>query len=384
MFTYLLIHVNINGTVLSQEIVKHGGILMDRKTVAVIFGGVSSEHEVSCISASSVILNIDSERFDLILIGITKDGRWFRYDGPVSKIADGSWKETDLIPCFLSPDRGVHGLVMLSPDGKYDTVRIDTVFPVMHGKNGEDGTLQGLMMMSGIPFVGCDALSSAVCMDKAVCNMLVDHAGIKRAEWRYLTKDRLSEFDSFADECENAFGYPMYVKPANAGSSVGVSRAANRDELVKAAEEAFRHDYKIIAEREIVAQEIECAVMGNSKPVASVLGEIAAVDGFYDYDSKYINGTSELFIPARVSPEKSEEIRDLAVRVYSLLGCSGLARVDFLLEKSTGIPYLNELNTLPGFTSISMYPKLIQASGTSYSDLLTKLIELADERSEDI
>ena len=384
MFTYLLIHVNINGTVFSHEIVILGGIQMNRKTVAVLFGGVSSEHEVSCISATSVISNIDRDRYDLILIGITKDGRWFRYDGPVNNIADGTWEKADLTPCFLSPDRGVHGLVMLRQDGTYEVVRIDTVFPVMHGKNGEDGTLQGLMMMSGIPFVGCDAISSAICMDKAVCNMLVDHAGIRRAEWRYITKDRISEFDNFADECENAFGYPMYVKPANAGSSVGVSRVANREELVKAAEEAFRHDYKIIAEREIVAQEVECAVLGNNKPVASVLGEIAAVDGFYDYDSKYINGTSELFIPARVSEDKSDEIRKLAVKVYSLLGCSGLARVDFLLEKSTGIPYLNELNTLPGFTSISMYPKLIQASGTSYSDLLSELIELADERSEDI
>ena len=357
---------------------------MSKKTVAVIFGGVSSEHEVSCVSASYVINNIDRNRYDLILIGITKEGKWFRYEGPVEKIADGTWKDAELTPCFLSPDRGIHGFVLLNQDGSYDTVRVDTVFPVMHGKNGEDGTLQGLMMLSGIPFVGCDALSSAVCMDKAVCNMLVDHAGIKRAEWRYITKDRISEFESFADECEKAFGYPMYVKPANAGSSVGVSRAGDRNELKKAAEEAFRHDYKIIAEREIVAQEIECAVLGNTQPVASVLGEIAAVDGFYDYDSKYVNGTSELFIPARVSNEKSEEIREIAVKVYSLLGCSGLARVDFLLEKSTGIPYLNELNTLPGFTSISMYPKLIEASGISYKELLTRLIELADERSEDI
>lgn len=355
-----------------------------KKTVAVLFGGVSSEHEVSCISASSVISRIDTEKYDLIIVGITKEGKWFRYDGPLEKIADGSWNAGDLKPCFLSPDRTVHGFIEVQPDGTIREIRVDTVFPVMHGKNGEDGTLQGLLMMAAIPFVGCDALASAVCMDKAVCNMLVDHAGIKRAEWRYLTNDRIAEFDSFAEECEKAFGYPMYVKPANAGSSVGVSRAADRDELKAAAEEAFRHDYKIIAEREIVAQEIECAVLGNTEPVASILGEVAAVDGFYDYDSKYINGTSELFIPARVSEEKSNEIRELAVRVYRLLGCSGLARVDFLLEKSTGIPYLNELNTLPGFTSISMYPKLFEASGVPYTELLTRLIELADERTEEI
>ncbi|MBP0968914.1 MAG: D-alanine--D-alanine ligase [Oscillospiraceae bacterium] len=355
-----------------------------KKTVGILFGGVSSEHEVSCMSASSVISRIDTDRYDLVLVGITKDGRWLRYEGPVENIADNSWYSEDLKPCFLSPDRSVHGFIEVQPDGSVREIRVDTVFPVMHGKNGEDGTLQGLLMMAGIPFVGCDALASAVCMDKAVCNMLVDNAGIKRAEWRYLTKDRIGEFDSFADECEKAFGYPMFVKPANAGSSVGVSRAADRNELKAAADEAFRHDYKILAEREIVAQEIECAVMGNSEPVASVLGEVAPAEGFYDYDSKYVNGTSGLFIPARITEEKAEEIRSIAVKVYRLLGCSGLSRVDFLLERSTGIPYLNELNTLPGFTSISMYPKLFEASGVPYTELLTRLIELADERTEDI
>ena len=354
------------------------------KKVGVVFGGVSNEHEVSCISASSVISRIDKEKYDLVLVGITKDGRWFRYEGPTENIADGSWYSDGLKPCFLSPDRGVHGFLEVQPDGTVSTIRVDTVFPVMHGKNGEDGTIQGLLMMAGIPFVGCDALASAVCMDKAVCNMLVDNAGIRRAEWRYLTKGRINEFDSFADECEKAFGYPMFVKPANAGSSVGVSRVTDRKELTAAAEEAFRHDAKIIAEREIVAQEVECAVMGNSSPIASVLGEIAPADGFYDYDSKYVNGTSGLFIPARVPDDTAEEIRKIAVKVYRLLGCSGLARVDFLLEKSTGDIYLNELNTLPGFTSISMYPKLFEASGVPYTELLTRLIEFADERTEEI
>jgi len=357
---------------------------MTKKTVAVLFGGVSSEHDVSCMSAASVISRIDRDRYDLILVGITKDGMWYRYEGPAEKISSGEWNTEDLNRCFISPDRSIHGFVEFLPDGSARTIRVDTVFPVLHGKNGEDGTLQGLLMMAGIPFVGCDALASAVCMDKAVCNMIVDNAGIKRADWRYLTKDRIDEFDSFADDCEKAFGYPMFVKPANAGSSVGVSRACSREELKAAADEAFRHDYKILAEREIVAQEVECAVMGNAHPVASILGEIAPAEGFYDYDSKYINGTSALFIPARVSEEKSQEIREIAVRVYRLLGCTGLSRVDFLLEKSTGIPYLNELNTLPGFTSISMYPKLFEASGVPYTELLTRLIEYADERSEDI
>ncbi len=355
-----------------------------KKTVGILFGGVSSEHEVSCVSASSVIRNIDTERYDLVLVGITKDGKWFRYEGPVDRIEDGSWNSGDLRPCFISPDRSVHGFIEIQPDGTAKQIRVDTVFPVMHGKNGEDGTLQGLLMMAGIPFVGCDALSSAVCMDKAVCNMIVDHAGIRRAEWRYITRNGGVSVGEFADECEKAFGYPMFIKPANAGSSVGVSRAADRTEFFAAVEEAFRHDYKVLAEREIVAQEVECAVMGNSSPVASVLGEVAPADGFYDYDSKYVNGTSELFIPARIPEETSDLIRKTAVKVYSLLGCTGLARVDFLLERSTGLPYLNELNTLPGFTSISMYPKLFEASGVPYTELLTRLIEFADERTEEI
>lgn len=356
-----------------------------KKKVGVLFGGVSSEHDVSCLSAASIIPNIPSDKYELFVVGITKDGRWLHFDGDVDLIADDSWSSDESCRrCFLSPDRKVHGFVMLDSDGKASEVPVDVVFPVMHGKNGEDGTMQGLLMLAGIPFVGCDMLSSAVCMDKTFTNMLADYAGVKRAEWRYTTKGDGKDFEEFADECEAAFPYPMFVKPANAGSSVGVTKARNREALKTSIEEAFRHDRKVLVEREIVGQEIECAVLGNADPIASVVGEIAPEADFYDYEAKYISGTSALYIPARIDVQTSELVRRTAVKIYKKLGCSGLARVDFLLERSTGELYLNELNTLPGFTSISMYPKLFDAYGIPYPELLSRLIELAFERTEEI
>ena len=355
------------------------------KTIGVLFGGVSSEHAVSCLSAASIIPNIPKNKYELVLVGITRDGRWLRYFGDMDTLANDTWdQDPSCVPCILSPDRATHGFVQINSDGTVETIYVDAVFPVLHGKNGEDGTMQGLFMLAGIPFVGCDLLASAVCMDKTVTDMLLDYHGIRRAEWRFITKADKDNVEVFADECEKVLGYPMFIKPANAGSSIGVSKARNREEFFKAVDEAFRHDAKVIAEREIVGQEIECAVLGNDAPTASVLGEIASGAEFYDYDDKYINDVSELFIPARIAEDKSDEIRKIAVEAYKALGCTGLARVDFLLEKATGIAYLNELNTLPGFTSISMYPKLFDACGVVYPDLLTRLIELSFERTEEI
>ncbi len=355
------------------------------KKVGILFGGVSSEHAVSCLSAASIIPNIPSNKYELFLVGITSDGRWLHFDGDMDVLGKDMWEQDpSCIPCVLSPDRATHGFLLMNEDGSYTPVHVDVVFPVLHGKNGEDGTIQGLLQLAGIPFVGCDLLSSGICMDKTVANMLMDYAGIKRADWRFLLKCNRGEVEAFADECEKAFGYPMFLKPANAGSSIGVSKVRSRDEFFPAVDEAFRHDSKVIAEREIVGQEVECAVLGNESPIASIVGEIASGADFYDYDDKYINDVSELYIPARISEEKSDEIRKLAVKAYRLMGCTGLSRVDFLLEKSTGIPYLNELNTLPGFTSISMYPKLFDAYGIVYPDLLSRLIEYAFERTEEI
>ena len=356
-----------------------------KKTVGILFGGVSSEHDVPCVSASSILRNIDKEAFEPVTVGITKTGKWLRFFGTPDQMEDGSWvNDPRNRPCVLSPDREDHGFLETGSDGRVNKLPVDVVFPVLHGKNGEDGTMQGLLMLAGIPFVGCDHISSAICMDKTVCNMLTDYCGVRRTDWRYTVRGDGKSFDEFADECEAAFPYPMFVKPANAGSSVGVSKARDRKELRAAYDEAFRHDRKVLVEREIRGQELECSVMGNDRPVASIVGEIAPEADFYDYEAKYISGTSALYIPARISDETMEAIRKDAVKIYSFLGCSGLARVDFLLEASTGLHYLNELNTLPGFTSISMYPKLFAATGVEYSELITRLINLAYERTEEI
>lgn len=359
---------------------------MSKRKIAVIFGGVSSEHEVSLLSTASVLRNIPRERFDTVNVGITKNGRWFRYDGEIEKIENGEWENDNekLTPAAISPDRSVHGLVYMGKNGGYSTEYVDAAFPVLHGRNGEDGTIQGLFTLAHIPFVGCDLLSSAVCMDKAVTNALLDHFGIKRCAWRSVLKKDMDKFDGLERSLRAELSYPMFVKPANAGSSVGITKAHNKDELLEAFTIAFQHDKKIVVERNIVGKELEVAVLGNDAPIASEVGEIVPCNEFYDYDAKYLAGTSETLIPARITEEQSRTIRETAVRAYTLLGCSGLTRVDFLLEEATGEIFLNEPNTIPGFTSISMYPKMMEHSGIPYSELIEKLIDFAAERTEEV
>ncbi len=355
---------------------------MAKIRVAVIFGGVSSEHAVSLLSAASVIRNLSTDDFEIICIGITEKGRWLYYPGDVSLIENGEWeRHPDAIPAFISPDRATHGIVKTLPDGTFTTQKIDVAFPVLHGRNGEDGTIQGLFALAGIPFVGCDLISSAVCMDKAVTNTMLDHYGIAQAPWTVITHATLDSFEEIAGRCERDFGYPMFVKPANAGSSVGITKAHNREELRNGVRLAMTHDPKVVIEKGIVGKELECAVMGNSELFASVVSEILPCNEFYDYEAKYIEG-SVTELPANISDELSDELRATAVKVYSLLGCGGLARVDFLYEEATNTLMLNELNTLPGFTAISMYPQMMNKSGYSYPELLKKLIMLAIERSE--
>ncbi len=358
---------------------------MSKKKIAIIFGGASSEYEVSLLSSASVLKNISLGRFDVVNVGITKDGRWFKYDGSVEKIESGEWTddESNLTACVVSPDTGVHGLLYLKKDGSFEAERIDAVFPVLHGRNGEDGTIQGLFTLAKIPFVGCDLISSAICMDKAVTNALLDHFGIMRAPWASVLKRNIGQFDGIERRLRTQLLYPMFVKPANAGSSVGITKAHNKDELFEALNIAFQHDVKAVVEKTIVGKELECAVCGNESPTASDVGEIVPCNEFYDYDAKYLAGTSETLIPARITDEQTDTVRQTAVRAYTLLGCSGLSRVDFLLEEATGEVYLNELNTIPGFTSISMYPKMMAHSGTPYDELISKLIELAIERTEE-
>ena len=357
---------------------------MAKQKVCVLFGGVSSEHEVSLLSATSVIRNIPTDRYEVIPVGITKKGRWLYYPGPVEHLADGSWERyPDCVPAVLSPDAVDRGLIKFEGDA-VSRMKVDVVFPVLHGRGGEDGTVQGLLELAGIPYVGCGVLSSALCMDKAAANLVMDASGIDRCAWDYMTRADLAQFDQIADRLEQKLGWPIFVKPANAGSSVGISKAADRAALREAVNLALAHDSRIVFERFIRGQEVECAVSGNEVLSVAGPGEILASQEFYTYDDKYIAGTSRVEIPARLSEEKLVEVRAVALRAYRALCCTGLARVDFFVEEGTGRVLLNEINTLPGFTDISMYPKLMIHEGLGYDELLDRLIQLAFERKESL
>lgn len=354
---------------------------MKQKTVGVIFGGQSSEHEVSLISAKSILDHLPKEQYNIVMIGISKQGAWYCYTGDPEEIPGGGWEQGEKTPAVISPDPQTHGLLL--PDGSGQRViELDVVFPALHGRNGEDGAVQGLLQLAGIPYVGCDLLSSAVCMDKAVTNTVCDAKGIAQAKWMQIDQSNyLGREDEVCRLAEETLSFPIFVKPANAGSSVGISKASDRASLREAISLAFVHDRKLVLEEGIDGQEVECAVLGNDTPIASTIGEIVPCNEFYDYEAKYLAGTTELLIPAALSEEKQREVQREALRAYRALGCCGLARVDFFVRRSDGRVLLNEVNTLPGFTSISMYPKLFEASGIPYSELLHRLILLALERA---
>ncbi|MBO5495407.1 MAG: D-alanine--D-alanine ligase [Eubacterium sp.] len=350
---------------------------MDKKTIAVLFGGASSEHDISCISARSIIKNINYDKYNVVLVGITKQGRWFIFNDDIELLPNDGWtKSKSLIPAFISPDTGVRGLVT----AKGDIIKLDAVFPVLHGKNGEDGTLQGLLQLAQLPYVGCDATSSGVCMDKAVANAVADAFDIPQAKWCAVSEFSYRKApEAELDAAEAKLGYPIFVKPANAGSSVGISKAHNREELKNALEVAFKEDKKAVLEEFIDGFEVECAVLGNNEPVAGEVGQIVACAEFYDFDAKY-NSPSELYIPAQLSEEKRNEVRAQALKAFKALGCEGMSRVDFFVTKDDGRVLLNEINTIPGYTDISMYPKLFEAVGVPYKELIERLIDLALER----
>ena len=350
-----------------------------KKTVAVLFGAVSSEYEVSLRSAASVLRNIPAEKYHVLMLGITKDGRWLEYSGEIDAIEQDTWQQGSVIPAILSPDRSHGGILRLTPNGA-EPVKLDAVFPVMHGEHAEDGTIQGLLELAGIPCVGCGVLASATCMDKEVTHILLEAAGIKTAPWVCLVRPQMADFDAIEPLLREKLGYPMFVKPANTGSSVGVGKAKNPDGLLRALQEAFVYDRKVLIEQAISGAEVECAVLGNfGDAQASVVGEIVPHHEFYDYSGKYLDDSTDLYIPARLSAETSEVIREIAVQAFAAVGCTGLARVDFF-ALADGAIVLNEMNTLPGFTSISMYPKLFEASGLSYPALIDRLFTLAFEK----
>ena len=354
------------------------GDMTAMKKVLVLFGGVSSEHDVSLNSACSVINNIPSNKYEVVKMGITKQGESFVYNGPADMLPGGKWLEDkeNIEPAVISMSRDHHGIIRLSQGGKIE--KIDVVFPVLHGKNGEDGTMQGLLEIAGIPYVGCNTVASAICMDKAYTNAMADYHGIPQAKW--VAFEKFSYNKSMLPAAAEKLGFPIFVKPANAGSSVGVGKARTLEELEVACTNAFEHDVKIVLEEGIDGVEVEVAVMGNENPVASVVGEVVPCNDFYDYEAKYLANESELHIPARLPEDKLLAVQNAAVNAYRALGCSGFTRVDFFVRRSDGEIMLNEPNTIPGFTSISMYPKLFAASGIPYSELLDKLLELALER----
>lgn len=354
---------------------------MARTKVAVLFGGASSEHEVSLVSAYSVLTNIPKDKYDVMCIGITKKGHWLYYPGEYEDIPTGEWeKNPDCATAVISPDSMTKGVIVLGKDDSAFVRKVDVVFPVLHGMNGEDGTVQGLCALAGLPCVGCDMTSSASCMDKTITHRILDSVGIRTAPFCALQRDFLDDPEVGCDEVERKLGgYPMFVKPATAGSSVGVSRAADREALRNGIKIAFAHSEKVVVEKEIIGKEVECAVLGNGTDlIASIPGQITPAEEFYDYDAKYKLGTSVLDIPAKITPEQTEQLRETAKRAYHALGCSGFSRVDFFVADDGII--LNEINTIPGFTPISMYPKLMDNMGISYPELLDRLITLAAER----
>ena len=355
---------------------------MAKTRVALIFGGVSSEYEISCISGAAICDNLSPDKYEVFKIGITQKGRWLLYPGGTDAMRNGTWHESaDCAPAFISPDRTSRGIVTSHGDA-FDVVKIDVAFPALHGRNGEDGTIQGLFELAGIPYVGCGVLASAACMDKALANAMFDACGIVQTPWLTASVDDITDTEQLEAAIEEEIGYPLFVKPSVGGSSVGITKVKRPEDLQDALLLAAAHDTKILLERAVDGMEVECAVLGNRELQVTYPGEIVPCNEIYDYEAKYKSGSaSKLYIPARLPQEKLAEVRDIAERAYRAMGCEGMARVDFFVESGTGRVLLNEINTIPGFTTISMYPKLMEHAGVPFPDLCDRLVELAFEEA---
>jgi len=379
---------------------------MKKLRVCVIFGGRSGEHEVSIVSATSVMNAFDPNKYEIIPVGITKAGRWIAGSQAVNLLKSGDEPQRSL--ALVSPDPNEQRLISSIPivANKQEIVpldaKVDVVIPILHGTFGEDGTVQGLLDLANLPYVGAGVLGSAICMDKVVQKNLCLQAGIpvvdflwlRYEDWQADQQENLSTAVSpqqlsnmsraaMLGAIENKLGLPVFVKPANMGSSVGINKAHILEELTPAIDDAGRYDHKILIEKAVAnPREIEVSVLGNLRPKASVPGEIVPSNEFYDYDAKYVDGASTSYIPAQLPQHMADAIRQAAIQGFVVCECEGMARVDFLLERASNRFYLNEINTIPGFTSISMYPKLWEASGLSYSQLLDELIQLAIERHQ--
>lgn len=350
--------------------------------LCVIFGGKSSEHDVSCKSAYNILKNLNKEKYDIIKFGITKEGATWLYTGDDESLLDGSWEKHDCQPCIISHCPKTEGLIKLT-DGKAEKIKVDVFFPVLHGKNGEDGTIQGVFELAQIPYVGNGVAGSALCMDKIFTKNILECANIPVAEGFYIVKSEADDTEKINERIKSSFGYPVVIKPSNAGSSVGVSLVEDEKDLAQAIQIAIAEDRRVLIERKIEKRELECAVLGShNEACASVLGEVITLAKMYDYSTKYEDTATKTQIPAEIDEGISDEIRKLAVKAFLACDCTGLARVDFFVEKGTNKIYLNEINTLPGFTNISMYPMLWGATGIPYTELLDKVIDLAIQETE--
>lgn len=347
---------------------------MNKLNLGVIFGGMSTENEVSVVSGKYILKNLDSEKYKIYPIYIDKKGEWYEYNGEYDKL---KMEET---PEDLNK---IENII------KY-LKKLDVIFPVLHGLYGEDGTIQGLFELLKIPYVGCKVLASSVGMDKVYTKIILEKAGIKQVKSCYIRKhneqyifinenfdeERLG-ISELCERIQEKIKYPIFIKPSNSGSSVGVSKAENIEQIQTAIEEAEKYDCKILAEEGIIGKEVECAVLGDEEVIAGEVGEIRAADEFYSYDAKYNNEASKTLIPAEITKEQTEQVKKIAVKAFKAIDGKGLSRVDFFVENKTGVIYLNEINTMPGFTQISMYPKLMEAYGMSYKQLLDELIKIA-------
>ena len=346
--------------------------------VLVVFGGQSSEYEVACRSAAYVVSQIDRSKYEVHTVGVTKGGRWLYTTATPQQIADLSWeKDKDNRPCVLSPDARLRGLQFV--DG--ELMPVDVVFPMMHGKNGEDGAIAALCQMANLPQVGCSMTSGAICMDKMITKVICEKYDIPQAKWNYcFAYDIENDIEQAAQTVMKGLEYPVFVKPCSAGSSVGIGKAKDKAALLSALKEAANHDFKVVVEQFIAGQEVEVAVLGSRfDPVVSLPGEIEPTAEFYSYDAKYNDSSSKLHIPARVEEKTINALRELAAKIFKVLDCAGMSRVDFFVTKEGNILF-NEINTIPGHTAISMYPKLMEAYGIKGKECMTALIESALER----
>lgn len=354
---------------------------MKKIRLAVIFGGQSSEYPVSLHSAGSLLTQIDREKYDLFLVGISKEGKWYAYDGDIESIEHDTWLEHHSLVETSLCSSSKKGFLLMHNDGTYEVKEVDCIFPVLHGKNGEDGTIQGLFELSGIPYVGCDHMSSSICMDKEMTHIICEHSEIPCAPYLCVYEHRHEDTKQLFERAKEKLGLPIFIKPANAGSSFGISKVETYEEFEQGLKDAFYHDGrgKVILETTIEGFEIGCAVMGNDELTVGSVDEIQTTAAFFDYEGKYEMVDSQIFCPARISTELFEQARAMAKEAYYALNCKGLTRVDMFVTKQNTI-VLNEVNTIPGFTATSRYPSMMKEIGIAFPQLIDELIQLALQR----